>query len=175
MSPAAVLSPCSFASAAASVRSSPAAPPPRRCLFVSLFVSQPQVLLSWRWLEVVYCFIDGRGDAQDEQVALWLPQDDPSESPRPLCFSCCFLCKKIQRQHEMKLKKQQRLLFPGVRPRRQRGNKALRERHAQRRHIATRHIEHASRETPSAVSLLCRETCDAPRLCPRPSPVHSTQ
>ncbi|OEH76108.1 hypothetical protein cyc_04372 [Cyclospora cayetanensis] len=36
-----------------------------------------EVVQSWRWLELTYCFVGGRGEVQDELVAMWLPQSDP--------------------------------------------------------------------------------------------------
>lgn len=46
-------------------------------IFAEMRAASAGILTAWRWLEIVICFVGGRGELQDEQIALWLPGDDP--------------------------------------------------------------------------------------------------
>ncbi|KAL8444012.1 hypothetical protein Emed_006425 [Eimeria media] len=50
-------------------------------VFAELRGATAEILQAWRLLELTYCFVGGRGEAQDEEVSLWLQEDDPSGSP----------------------------------------------------------------------------------------------
>ncbi|XP_026194106.1 uncharacterized protein LOC34620913, partial [Cyclospora cayetanensis] len=54
-----------------------------------------EVVQSWRWLELTYCFVGGRGEVQDELVAMWLPQSDPGESPAAAGFAGIAFCADV--------------------------------------------------------------------------------
>ncbi|KAL8435250.1 hypothetical protein ACSSS7_002596 [Eimeria intestinalis] len=47
-------------------------------VFAELRGATAEILQAWRLLELTYCFVGGRGEAQDQEVSLWLQEDDPT-------------------------------------------------------------------------------------------------